>query len=81
MPSRYGADVAEDVLRMRAGTAVGRDALQLPLDELPVQVEEDEPVRLQPFLEDVRDERVQGPTRDRPAAEPRDRVVDGDGET
>ena len=44
---------------MRAGAAFGRDALQLPLDELPVQVEEDESVRLQPLLEDVRDEGVQ----------------------
>jgi len=51
------------------------EALQLALDQRPVQVEEREPVRLQPSPEDVPEERQQRPPGDGTATEPRDDVV------
>ena len=50
---------------------------ELALDEVAVEVEEVQPVRLEPPVEDVGEQRAQRALRDRPAAEAGDDVVDG----
>ena len=52
-PRRDDAEVAQDVLGVRPGAPRLARAQELALDELAVEVEEGEPVRLEPAFEDV----------------------------
>src|SRR5688500_1679994 len=76
-PRRDGADVAQDVLGVWPRATARRDAAQLALDELPVEVEERQPVRLDALLQDVGHERAERALRDRSAAQAGDDVEDG----
>jgi hypothetical protein len=56
-PPRDDAEVTQDVLRVRPGAPLLREPLELALDERPIQVEEVEPVRLDPALLYLLDQR------------------------
>ena len=61
---------------MRPGAPLAALTLELALDELPVEVEEGEPARLEPTRDGVREQAAQRVRRDRAPAEPREDVVD-----